>query len=55
MRSFVPGKSASFTSCLVWVIYIAFPWILYRYILACFLWSKKPKHSSSNHGFCCFN
>ena len=24
-------------------------------ILACFLWSKKPKHSSSNHGFCCFN
>ena len=22
--------------------------------LACFLWSKKPKHSSSNHGLCCF-
>jgi len=24
-------------------------------ILACFLWSKKPKHSSSNHGLCCFS
>ena len=24
-------------------------------ISACFLWSKKPKHSSSNHGLCCFN
>ena len=24
-------------------------------ILVCFLWSKKPKHSSSNHGLCCFN
>ena len=24
-------------------------------ILACFLWSKKPKHSPSNHGLCCFN
>src|SRR5215475_10159667 len=23
-------------------------------ILACFLLSKIPKHSSSNHGFCCF-
>ena len=21
--------------------------------LACFLWSKKPNHSSSNHGLCC--
>ena len=25
-----------------------------HYILACFLWSKIPKHSSSNHGLCCF-
>ena len=24
-------------------------------ILACFLWSKNRKHSSSNHGLCCFN
>ena len=24
-------------------------------ILACFLWSKKPKHSPSNHGLCCFS
>jgi hypothetical protein len=24
-------------------------------ILACFLWSKKRKHSSSNHGLCSFN
>ena len=24
-------------------------------ILAWFLWSKKSKHSSSNHGLCCFN
>jgi len=24
-------------------------------VLACFLWSKKPKHSSSNHWLCCFN
>ena len=24
-------------------------------ILPCFLWFNKPKHSSSNHGFCCFN
>ena len=24
-------------------------------ILACFLSSKKPKHSLSNHGLCCFN
>jgi len=24
-------------------------------ILACFLWSENPKHSSSNHGLCCFN
>jgi len=23
-------------------------------ILACFLWFKKSKHSSSNHGLCCF-
>jgi len=22
---------------------------------ACFLWSKKYKHSSSNHGLCCFS
>jgi hypothetical protein len=24
-------------------------------ILVCFLWSKKRKHSSSNHGLCSFN
>jgi len=24
-------------------------------ILACFLWSKKPKYSSSNQGLCCIN
>jgi len=24
-------------------------------ILACFLWSKKPKHFLSNHGLCCFS
>jgi len=26
-----------------------------HWILACFLCSKKPKHSSSNLGLCCFN
>ena len=26
-----------------------------RCILACFLWSKEPKHFSSNHGLCCFS
>ena len=24
-------------------------------IIACFLWSTKLKHTSSNHGLCCFN
>jgi len=24
-------------------------------IFACFLWSKIPKHSSSNHGLCCYS
>jgi hypothetical protein len=24
-------------------------------ILACFFWSKKLTHSSSNYGICCFN
>jgi hypothetical protein len=26
-----------------------------HWILACFLWSKIRKHSSWNHGLCCFN
>ena len=26
-----------------------------QYILARFLWSKNRKHSSPNHGLCCFN
>jgi hypothetical protein len=45
----------SFTSYVVQIIYISLPWTLYPLNLVCFLSSRKPKHSSSNHGFCCFN
>jgi len=51
---FVPEMYTSFTSYVVQIIYISLPWILYPQNLTCFLSSKKPKHSSSNHGFCCF-
>ena len=30
-------------------------WSCTQCILACLLWSKKHKHSSSNHALCCFN
>jgi len=50
---FVPEMSTSFTffilSTLLWLESCI------HCILACFLWSKKPKHSSTNHGLCCFN
>ena len=44
-------------SCLTLVRISTLSWLgsCIRCILACFLWSKKLKHSSPNHGLCCFN
>jgi hypothetical protein len=52
---FVPEMSASFMSYIVQIIYIALVGSCKQCILACFLLSTKPEHSSSNHGLCCFN
>ena len=55
MPLFVPEMSATFTSYIVQNIYIALAWTCIHCILSRFLWSKKPKHSSSNQGLCCLN
>ena len=52
---FVPEMSASFTSYIVQIIDIALLGSRTHCILACFLWSKKCKHSSYNHTLWCFN
>jgi len=45
------------TSCLTLFRLSTLLWVgsCQHWILACFLWSKKPKHSSSNHGLCFFS
>ena len=52
---FVPAMSGSFTSYIVWIIYIVWFVSFNHCTSACFLWSKKITHSSSNHGLCCLN
>ena len=52
---FLPEIPSSFTSYIVRLSTL--PWLGFctHCILACFLWSKNCKHSSSNHGLCPFN
>jgi len=53
---FVPAVSASsFTSYIVQIVCLALAWILYPLHFSLLHLIKKPKHSSSNHGLCCFN
>ena len=52
---FVPEMSVSFMPYMIQIICIVLAWIIYPLHFSLLLLIKKPKHSSSNHGLCCFN
>ena len=43
------------TSHLTLFVLTTLLWLGFCTLLFCFLWSEKRKHSSSNHGLCCFS
>ena len=52
---FVPEMSTSFSRLTLFILSTLLCFgSCYHRNLACFLWSTSRKHSSSNHGLCCF-
>jgi len=52
---FPPAVSTSFTSYIFRLSTLLWFGSCNHFTVACFLSSRKPKHSSSNHGLCFFN